>query len=205
MIATREILMKRTFATIALAATLGLPTGLLGTVAIAASASPPKLSAMLLSIGQMPTGWAVYNGPNTGLGCLANILEPKSIKLTAKASVEFDGNGSLPVVIERLATFTNAKTGYKKIVANLTACKRLSVTTGGQKVSGTVGQMSFPHYGNASEACEASLTLQGMAYGEDFLIVRKGSITMDIEEGDLPSVNVSQFQGFVKQAITKVG
>jgi hypothetical protein len=167
--------MKRTFATIALAATLGLPRCLLGTVATAASASPPKLSAMLLSIGQMPIGWVVYNGPNTGLGCLANILEPKGIKLTAKASLEFEGNGGLPGVIERLATFTNAKTGYKKIVANLTACKRLSVTTGIQKVSGTVGQMSFPHYGNASEACEASLTLQGMAYGEDFLIVRKGS------------------------------
>ena len=198
--------MKRTFATIALAATLVVPTGLLGTVATAASASPPKLSSMLLSIGQMPTGWAVDNSSGSGgVSCLTTLMEPKGIKQTAKASVVFQDNGNVPEVDEALATYTNAKTGYKKIVANLTACKHLSGTTGGHKVTGTLGQMSFPHYENASEAFEASFTIQGTTFGEDIVIVRKGHIAMGLAEADLVSVDVSQFQGFAQKAIKKVG
>jgi hypothetical protein len=195
--------MKR-IATITIAAAL-VASGLLGSAVTAASASPPKLPAMLLSVGQMPTGWAVYNGTSNGLGCLANVLEPKGIKQTAKATVSFEASGGLPAVVERLATFTNATTGYKKIDADLTACKHLSGTTGGQKFSGTVGQMSFPHYGDASVAFAVSLTVQGTAFGEDLLIVRKGSIIMGIAEEDLVSVDVSQFQGFVTKAIKKLG
>ena len=194
--------MKRTLATIAFAAALLVPSGILST---AASASTPNLSAKLLSIGQMPTGWAVYNEPSNGLGCLANILEPKGIKQTASASVEFENNGSVPAVVERLSTFANATTAYQKIVANLAGCKHLSGTTNGQKFSGTVGQASFPHYGNASAAFEATFTIQGESLGEDILIVRKGSIVMGIAEGDYPPVDVSQFQGFVAKAIKKLG
>ena len=193
---------KRTLATIALAAALIVPTGILSTVA---SASTPNLSAKLLGIGQMPTGWAVYNEPSNGLGCLASILEPKGIKQTASASVEFENNGNVPAVVERLATFSNAKTGYQKIVANLNACKRLSGTTGGQKFSGTVGQASFPHYGNASAAFEASFTIQSESIAEDIVIVREGSIVMGIDEGDLPPVDTSQFQGFIAKALKKLG
>ena len=37
------------------------------------------------------------------------------------------------------------------------------------------------------------------------LIVRKGNIVMGIDEGDLLSVDVSQFQGFVAKAMRKLG
>jgi hypothetical protein len=92
---------------------------------------------MLLSIGQMPTGWSVVNSSGSGgVGCLANTLEPKGIKQTANASVEFEDNGDVPLVNEKLATYTNAKTGYRKVVANLVACKHFSGLLGGQKVTG---------------------------------------------------------------------
>jgi hypothetical protein len=198
--------MKRTFATIALAATLVMLTGLLGTVATAASASPPKLSAMLLSIDQMPTGWAVDNSSGGGgVGCLKNLMEPNGIKQTAKATVNFEDNENVPEVSEALATYTNAKTRFRKIVANLTACKHINGEIEGKKATGTVGLMSFPRYGNASEAFAASITTQGMTFGEDIVIVREGSIVMGLAEDDLVSVDVSQFQGFVKNAIKKVG
>jgi hypothetical protein len=75
----------------------------------------------------------------------------------------------------------------------------------GNKTTGTVGQMSFPHYGDTSEAFAVNLTVQSTTAYEDLLIVRKGTIVMGIDEGNLVSVNVSQFQGFVKKAIKKVG
>jgi hypothetical protein len=65
--------------------------------------------------------------------------------------------------------------------------------------------MSFPSYGNASEAFAVNFTVQGTSFYEDLLIVRKGSIVMGIDEGDLAPVNVSQFQGFVKKAVVKLG
>jgi hypothetical protein len=99
---------------------------------------------MLLSISQMPTGWAVYSGSSNGLGCLANVLEPKGIKQTARATVEFEDNGSVPAVVERLVTFRNAKIGYQKIVSHLQGCKHLSGTASGQTFSGTVWAGELP-------------------------------------------------------------
>jgi hypothetical protein len=65
--------------------------------------------------------------------------------------------------------------------------------------------MSFARYGDASEAFAVSYTIQAMKVDEDVLIVRVGSIVMGIDEGNLESVNVNQFQGFVKKAVKKVG
>ncbi len=198
--------MKRSLATITLAVTLLMPTGFLSIAATAASASPPNLSAMLLSIHQMPTGWSV--GPSSGsggAGCFSKFMDPEGIKWTETATVYFEGNGGFPAVDERLATYANAETSYKKIVAHLAVCKHFSGTSGGQKITGTVGQMSFPHYGDASEAFAVNFTVQGTTAYEDLLFVRKGSIVMGIDEGSLTPVNVSQFQGFVAMAIKKVG
>ena len=180
-------------------------TGLLGTIASPALASPPKLAPMLLSINQMPTGWSVTSASSGHVGCYGNALALKTIKQTATAVVEFQGSSGLPDVGEALATYTNAKAAYSKIVANLAACKHFSGTANGNKVTGTMGQMSFPRYGNASEAFAVNLTTQGVSSGlEDKLIVRQGSVIMLIQEGNLASVNLRQFKGFVKLAVAKV-
>ena len=199
--------MKRSFLVIAFTAALVVPTGLLGTVATSASASPPKLTAMLLSIGQMPAGWSVEksSGGKVALGCYTDNLMPKGVKQTETASVDFQGKGGFPAVGEKLATFTNATAGYNEVVANLVDCKHFSGTSGGEKVTGgTVEQMSFPHYGNASDAFVVIFTISGMRFYQDLLYVRKGSIIMAIYEGNLRSVDVSQFQGFVKKAVAKL-
>jgi hypothetical protein len=169
---------------------------------------------MLLSIGQMPTGWAVVDkssgsgsGSSSGaaLGCLnGSILEPQGVKQTAFANVDFELLGNPPAVGEGLATYTNAQAAYKKIVANLAACKRLNGKMNGDPAKGTLGQMSFPHYGNASMAFAATFTVEGVRFGEVLVIVRKGSIVMGMYEGDFAPVDVSQFQGFVKKAVAKL-
>ncbi len=190
--------MKRT---IGLAVAVALSMGMM----TSASASTPKLSSELLTIGQMPTGWNVDNSSGGGgVGCLANILESKGIKPTAYAKVVFDDNGSTPLLDQAVATYPSAKTGYTKIVARLSACKQVSGTSGGTKATGTVGQMSFPHYGNASAAFSVSLVIQHTNVVEDLLIVRKGTVVMGIAEADLPPVDTSQFQGFVVKALAKV-
>lgn len=199
--------MKRTLLIIAFMAVLVVPTGLLGTVGAAASASPPKLTAMLLNISQMPPGWSVEkpSGGKATLGCYTDSLMPKGVKQTETASVDFQGKGGFPAVGEKLGTFTNATTAYKEVVANLAACKHFSGTSGGEKVTGgTVGKMSLPHYGDASEAFVVIFTVSGMRFYQDLLYVRKGGIIMATYEGNLRSIEVGQFLGFVQKAVAKL-
>ena len=178
--------MKRSFLVIAFTAALVALTGFLGTFATSASASPPKLKAMLLSIGQMPTGWSLDNSfggkvPSVAtrtMRCRRASSRPRS------ATANFQGKGGFPAVGEKLATFTNATASYNEAVANLVDCKHFSGTSGGEKVTGgTVEQMSFPHYGNASDAFVVIFTISGMRFYQDLLYVRKGSIVMAFFEG----------------------
>jgi hypothetical protein len=153
----------------------------------------------------MPIGWSVDNSSGgSGVGCLATILEPKGIKQIARAGISLDDSGNIPSITEELATFSNAGTAYRKIVATLDGCKHVSGTSGGVKETGTVGAMSFPHYGNASAAFSVSLLVQGTTVGVDLLIARKGNVVMGILEGNVPSVDASQFQGFVVKALAKL-
>ena len=193
--------MKRT---IGVAAAVALSMGMMSS----ASASTPKLSSELLSVGQMPTGWSVDNSSSSGgVGCYnSRFMEPKGVTQTAKTAVYFQSNAAngLPVVNEKLATYSNTSSAYKKIVTTLTSCKSFSGIYQGHKLVGTVGQMSFGTYGTSSEAFAVDFTYAGTTSYEDSLIVLKGNVVMSINEGNLSPVNVKQFQGFVVKALAKV-
>jgi hypothetical protein len=176
--------------------------GLPETPAVATSA---KLSARLLTISQMPIGWSVVpSSGGGGIGCLKTVLEPKGVKQTATAQSDFQNSGGSLEVLEKLATFYDATTAYKKIVTTLKGCKAVSGTSSGKKVTGTVGAMSFPNYGSASAAFTVTFTIQGSAAFEDFLVVREGSVVMGLSEGGSSPINVSQFQGFVSKAMKRL-
>ncbi len=162
------------------------------------------LDAHLLSVGQMPTGWAAYNVSGNGLGCLGTSLAPVGEAPTARATIGFDYGGSIPAVVERLANYPNATTAYRSIVGNLIACTTLSGQSGGQALSGTVGPLSFPRFADASEAFEANFALGGTHLGEELVIVRKGNTIMAFDEGGNPSLIPSQCQGFVEKALMKL-
>ena len=184
------------------AAALALAMGFMPSIA---SAAQPKLSNELLSVGQMPVGWSVDNSTSgTGPGCLAAIMEPRGIKQIASANVTLVASGGIPLIEEKLATFSNAATAFKKITGALDGCKRVSGLSGGVKATGTVGMMSFPHYGTASAAYSATLQVQGTTIDADFLLVREGNVVMGIQEANLSPVNVSQFRGFVGKALAKL-
>lgn len=177
---------------------------LVGTSA-AATASPPKLSSELLSVSQMPSGWSIDVQTGGGSpGCLAHLFEPKGTKQMSHATVNFVYNGNLPLVSEKLGTYSNARSAYKKIVATLAGCKRVTGVSGSQKVAGTVGKMKIPTYGDASAAFAVKLDIQGTAIGNDIVIVRKGSVVMGVEEANPPPVNVSQLQRLVVKALAKI-
>ena len=196
--------MKRPLVAVMLA--IAIPVGFLASAATDASGTTSKLSAKLLTISQMPTGWSIYHSSSSGgVGCLANVLKPKGITLTAHATASFSGNGGVPSVDEGLATYSNAKTAYRKIVSRLASCKQFNGTANGITVkNSSIGQMSFPRYGNASEAFATTFTVDGDNLAEDFVVIRDGGIVMGFDEGDLGSVNLSQLEGFIGKAVKKL-
>jgi hypothetical protein len=153
----------------------------------AATASQTKLSTELLTVSQMPSGWStdVQTGGSSP-GCLAHLFEP------------------LPLVSEKLGTYSNATTAFQSIVATLADCKRVSGVSGKLKVTGTIAKMKAPSYGDTSAAFAVKLDIQGTSIANDIVIVRKGKIVMGVEEANSGTVNVSQLQRLVIKALAKV-
>ena len=195
--------MKRIIGTVAISVALVLPPGMLAT---AASASPPHLSAKLLSIGQMPTGWSVDNsqqGSGGFAGCLT--AKPGGLKPVATAGVTFADGGSLPEVSEALAAYGSPiNKAFSKLMGALDHCRSISMVTDGKKTTVEVGQMSFPHFGDQSAAFDFTFAVDGVNAGADFLVARSGRIAILFMELDLGSPDVNQFEGFVKLAFVKI-
>jgi hypothetical protein len=199
-------LVKRSLAVTAFAAIV-VSLLLNGAVVTAASASKPKLSAMLLTIGQMPKGWSQVTTPPVrgqgGVGCYGS--EPKGIRQTASATVTFyrpDGVARVFLVGEGLKTYESVETAYRRIVVGLGSCKHFSANSAGLKVTGgTVERMRFAQYGDASEAFAVSYTGLGMRIHQYVLFARKGTIVMVLTVSNLAK---SRFQEFVQKAVAKL-
>lgn len=141
-------------AVLATVLTVGLTTA--GT-AVAAPAKSSPLRSRLLSLSDLPTGWAVTNKPGGGGGlskspCLSKLH--KAPKGGQTATVSFDSNGTLPLLGETLKTLPNkaALKAWAAASKALAGCKTLSLTDNGKTIHGTSGAMSFPKEGSASSA-----------------------------------------------------
>jgi hypothetical protein len=171
-----------------------------------AGASSTPLSAQALSINQLPSGWfAASDAGNTGAGCLANLLEPAGVTQTQVAEVYFVHSGDIPFLDEKLATYSNAKKAFTKIVSTIAACHHPSGPYKGYQVTGTVTGWSFPKQGNASIAYHMVFTTTThLTVDYDYVIARKKSVIVAVLEGNYPAVSSSQFSGFETMAMAKV-
>lgn len=171
-----------------------------------AGASASKLSNELLSINQMPIGWSVVHlaGSGSVSGCISAQVGPKP---STKSTVIFADGGGLPELYEGLASYGSTSVAmiqnalHKKIEA-LDHCQR--VTTSGKKTTVHIGRMSFPRFGNQSAAYVFTAATNGVNDELDVLVARVGKIVAVVMEADISPVNVSQFQGFVVQALAKM-
>jgi hypothetical protein len=167
-----------------------------GTLSSASTISRAKLSSELISINQMPKGTRIaVSSHANGAGCLKNLLAPKGVKQTRLVEIAFSGSFPLPVLDEKLATYSNA----------VRRCPRFAgLSASGREVTGTIVPMSFAHYGNASSAYAMKFTEEGVKFQCEYVIARKGGVVMSILEADTAAVNTSQFKGFVVMALKKI-
>lgn len=194
--------MTHAFRTVLLASILGLSVLLQSATA---TASHVRLSTELLSAREMPSGWSldVQTG-GTLPGCLSRLFEPAGVRQTSHATINFIYNGALPLVSEKLGTYSNAATAYRSIVATLADCDHISGVSGKQKVTGTIAKLRVPSYANTSAAFAAKLDIQGTAIANDIVIVRKGNVVIGVEEANSGFIKVNQLERFVSKALSKV-
>jgi hypothetical protein len=195
---------KRTFgliATLVVAATMTLAP----TASFASSISASKLTSELLTIGQMPAGWTSSSTTDDGLGCLHDLLEPSGVKQTHSSQAYFLGTvDELPRFDEKIATYANAKTAYKKIIAKINSCHTTDGLDNGVMVTGTVAPMSFAHFGNASSTYAMTDSDVRGTLHYDYTIVRKGNVVAAFLEGSFPSVVASEYQTLVHAGVSKL-
>ena len=155
---------------------------------------------------QMPPGWTVSNpGTSEGVGCVHELLEPSGVTQTRSAQIYFLGTvDKLPRFDEKIATYSNTKSAYVKIIARINACHKLTGFFEGLKVKGTVEPAAFSRFGNASAAYAMSITDSRGTLNYYYMIVRKGSVIGAFLEGSYPEVIPKEFQSLVRAGVKRL-
>ncbi len=176
-----------------------------------AATTAPDLNAELLSVSDLPAGWSVI--PSTSSGsteaeCLKNAKTV--VKGTSKADAQFaGGSNGLPLVDEALGytpgQASKAMAAFSQVMAG---CGHISVTSGGDTLTGTVGAMSFPAVADQSAAWQMNLsgTISGLSVtlGFDIVLFRRADSVGLIVYGDLGTPDILAVQTLVRDAAAKL-
>jgi hypothetical protein len=189
-------------------ALVALSTGALVSVtpAVAGAGSSAAVKARLLTLTELPTGWAALNASaaSTGLTknkCIAGLT--KAAKHVSTGSAAFQDNGLVPILFELLVSGRGASAVFTKAKKDLAACHTLSISADGVKLSGKVSPLTFPTVGTASTAYSVALTFSGIAAGLDGVLFRSGTYVGFVAFANEGTPNIATFQAFADEAVTK--
>jgi hypothetical protein len=171
----------------------------------AGALSKAHLRAKALSLSNFPIGWSVDNSTSGGAVSRPACLQGFKSSFTheVKVTVAYT-DGNTPALQETLESGPGIDARYAAFKRKLDGCKEISLTSGGQAISGTVGAMSFPPVGSRSGAWAMTLTTQGVTVGVDLILFQAGPIIGDVVYEDLGTPDTAELQAFVTEAINKI-
>jgi hypothetical protein len=180
----------------------------LGVAGPAGAITKAQLHSKVLNLSNLPTGWTVDNshsggGGSVSGGCLTGIKRSPKKKGDVKATVQYE-DGQLPELDETLAAGPGIPADYGEINDIFRSCKHLTISESGETIPVTIGAMSFPRLGNATSAYGATISVDGVSAGFDFVIFRVGSILGLMYYADIGQPDPTQLQGFVTEAVNKI-
>ena len=179
-------------------------TLLVGCFALPAASATVKLRSELLTLSQLPKGWLSSSPSSTAVfGCNASVL-PANPTVQASAGFNVGALKGFPLLTEVLASYKNVDAAFNALTSGLSGCTHISGTRDGNPVSGTLSKMSFGTYGDQSAAYHVSVNLQGSSLVADILVVRKGNVLLELEEGNSGSISASGFESFSKSAVKRL-
>jgi hypothetical protein len=198
--------MRRSFtllAAVVLAGAIGF-----GFAAPVSAITAAQLRAKALSLSNLPTGWTAdspssSSGGGAVRGCLSGVKKAAKQKGEVHVSVHYE-NGQLPELSELLVAGPQSQADYNLANHALGRCKHFIASAGGQSVPVTIGAMPFPQFGDATNAYGATLDVDGVNAGFDFVLVRVGSVMGVVEYGDIGQPDPTQLERLVGEAVKKI-
>lgn len=93
---------------------------------------------------------------------------------------------------------------YQAGAAIFNNCKDVSFTSDGQKVTASIGALSFPAVGQQSSAWQLMISSQGVTAGVDIVLVQKGSELAMLIYGDIGSPDIDEATSLAHKAVAKM-
>ena len=144
---------------------------------VTATAQIPDLEAQLLSVADLPTGWAVDNSSDPDTAAPSCLKQAKAITDTPHSvRAEFVKGTDVPTLSDSIGYYDSSDNAEHKFTAAaqvLTSCKDVSFDSDGTHVTGTVGALSFPKIGDRSAAWRFTFDAGGQSFGAIEVLIQK--------------------------------
>lgn len=161
--------------------------------------------SLLLTVDQMPSGWSVNNTvtPHSA-NCYADPL--LKVPQITYGTVAFVQGGTAPELVEDIGSYDSPAAAFASIKSTMDGCTSFTETANTLSVTGSMGAMSAPTYGDQSTAYTATLNeaADGITLEQGIVIARKGAYIVALALGDLGSVDTDQLKEFMTTALAKV-
>jgi hypothetical protein len=189
--------------------TLTLMSGftILSTAAVPAGASTQEvaktvpLKPLLLGSERVPTGWILESSPTSfGSGC----PKPAGVKIVQNAS-EFFVSGEGRQIVERLNVYSpTVEKGYAGLITSLKNCAQKSSGLIQKTKSAALVRMSFPRFGNQSDAFSTRWSEKGETFSIYEVVIQSGNLVVTLAELSVGSPGVTQLEKFTRLALARL-
>lgn len=174
------------------------------------SASVPtrSLKSQLLTVSELPIGWADDNSSDNSDNsdaprCVRNLKS--TFHTSSRAERRFVKGTDIPTLQQSLGYFgASAAATYKAGAAILNRCKDVSFTSDGHRITGSIGALSFPKLGEQSAAWQLVLSTQGVTLGVHVVLVQKGSELTELLYGDVGTPDLAEVMSLARKAVAKM-
>ena len=160
-----------------------------------------QLKAALLTVDDLPTGWAgqAPSNPN-GEGFCGQGTIDSQVKPAAKSTTQFVKGKNVPQLYEELLSYPDDGASKAFDFADEQAQSCATFTLGG--VDAEIAQLSVPPLGDTTSAYRLTLSNAGVTAIVDLTFVRKGCVIIYMAYADL-SPDTNALVSFTKQAYDK--
>jgi hypothetical protein len=169
----------------------------------------PDLKAQLLTVADLPAGWSIGNsngGDNTSAPSCVQRFDSE-LHTNVKADASFVKGSDFPVFAQSIGYFGSNATARSKFSAGAeiyNACTDVSFTSDGQKVTGSMAAMSFPKFGDQSQAWDMTFTVEGTTLVLDLVLMQKGAELEQVSYGDFGTPDLNELRTWAKSAADKM-
>ena len=163
-----------------------------------ASATPPSLTAELLTVTALPSGWSVVPLKYAkGHDCVSRVEELVGRRPTAE--IAFESPNVLPSVTEELHKGRGISL-YAEAYRSLSTCRDAGKAGWDGEFSVHIRAMSLPRYGSQS----AGFTLMGGGTATDLLLARRASVVVLVAETGPMTLKIQPFEGLAREAVSRL-